>query len=216
MSEDVIEFGPASTPQRRPKLRHLPRLPQGAALPTAAIGSIGLIASLVGNWQSTTFPVGPEEFREVGSAVAALGSVGGAFVVIAVATAASVVITLFGQPSQRSTARLLGYTLATAGLVLVSTIGYTLTKTSYVADFQLLPRDDMPRVEYNLEWGFYVAFAGLLALGAALVLSVRPSPSLVGEAAQYEEPLEMELEVTVFPASPKAGPGEGHELYMRP
>ncbi|GIH11162.1 hypothetical protein Rhe02_92290 [Rhizocola hellebori] len=218
MSEDVIEFGPTGVPERQPKLRRLPQLPGGTALPTAAAGAIALIASMLGRWQSTTLPYDQDSSREVGSAIAALGAVGGAYVAVAVATVAAVVITLFGQPSVRHTARLLGYALAASGLTIVGTMAYSLTKTSNLAEFRLFPQEDLDRVHFTLEWGTYVAFAGMLALGASLILSVRPSPSSVRDvatAAAYQEPAEMELEVSVFPASPKTSPGAGHELYMR-
>src|SRR5687768_5596840 len=178
MSEDVIEFGPAGTPQRPPKLRRLPVIPGGPAVPVAAAGAIALIASLVGRWQSTTLPFDEDTSREVGSALAALGAVGGAYVAIAVATVAAVVLTLFGQPSVRHTARLLGYALAASGLAVVGTMGYSLTKTSNLADFRLFPQEDLGNTEFTLEWGIYVAFAGMLALGASLILSVRPTPAM--------------------------------------
>jgi hypothetical protein len=219
MSEDVIEFGPAGTPQRQPKLRRLPQLPGGLAVPVAAAGAIGLTASMVGRWQLTTVVFDQDTSREVGPGLAALGAVGGAYVAIAVATVAAVVLTLFGQPSVRPTARLLGYALAASGLAVVGTMGYSLTKTSNLADVRLFSQEDLGGTEFALDWGIYVAFAGMLALGASLILSVRPNRALARDPlteSAYEEPVDMDLEVTVFPASPKTSPGAGHELYQRP
>jgi hypothetical protein len=130
----------------------------------------------------------------------------------------AVVVTLFGHPSVRNTARLIGYAFTGVGLVVLTSMAYSLSKTSNLADFRLYQREDLAMVHFTLEAGLYGAFTAVFAFGAALVLTARPSPLLATDtqAADYDEPAAIELEVSVYPTSPKASPGAGHELYMRP
>jgi len=218
MSEDVIEFGPTGEPERPPRFRHMPQIGFGAAPLSAMIGMFAVILSFFGPWQTTTLP-DEDGFREIGAAVAGVGPMAAAYAVIAALTVCAVALVLFGQSSTRGNARLLGFTLALMGLGVLASAAASLASTSVLVDFRLYPAQDLMNVKFTLEWGIYLAFAGMLALTAALVLSIRPSPPMGSHpamAAEYEEPMEMELEVSVFPASPKTSPGPGHELYQRP
>ncbi len=220
MAEDVIEFGPEQVATPRRKTRYsLPPMLMSPAFLVAALGFLAIVISWIVPWQTTSVPDGPESSREISVALAGAGSTGQAYVVIAVGLLAAVMVTLFGQPSVRGTARLIGLALAGGALALMVTIGLSLTRTSVLADFRLLPQEDLVRVIFTVELGVYLAAAGLAALGVALVVSIRPYvPTSAAEAmpgqAYEEEP--MELEVAVFPASPKAGAGPGHEIWQRP
>ncbi|HCT75023.1 MAG TPA: hypothetical protein DGT23_00210 [Micromonosporaceae bacterium] len=200
MSEDVIEFGAVDRPPRRS------RVPAGSAMPLAAIGAIAGAASLIGPWQSTSLPLGPDvgDTRQIGAALAAVGSHGAAYMVALTGLITAVSIVLFGRRRVRDTARTAGFALAGSTLAILLSMAYSLSNTSNLADYRLYPPEDLANVDFRLEWGIYVAFAAVLSFGAALVVShvagPRPAPRLLEE--QAPEPGEMELTVSVYPVKP--------------
>ncbi len=197
----------------------MPQIRFGAAPLAAMIGMFAVLLSFFGPWQTTTLPNYEEGPREIGAAVAGVGPMAAAYAVVAILAICAVALVLFGEPSTRGNARLLGFTLTLMGLGVLASAASSLATTSVLVDFRLYPAQDLVNVKFTLEWGIYFAFAGLLALAAALVLSIRPSPPMGSHpalAAEYSEPMEMELEVSIFPASPKTSPGANHELYQRP
>lgn len=187
MTEDVIDFSPDGRHDRSPT-RHWPSWrTNGAALPLAALGAALAAASCFGEWQSVHIPDEGRQAQTFSSPVAALGPLGAAYLMTAVVLFTAAVLTLFGDRSIRRTARLAGLALSGCALVLLAGTANMLSKTIDGANFRFYPADSMDEITFQLEWGIFAAFAGVVAVGVALVLS---RPAVLGEVPQEqrEEP----------------------------
>jgi hypothetical protein len=198
MSQDqspaVVEFGPASGPPDTPVVRRptLSRLLSGARLDDRAVpalaglGAIAVFVSLVSPWQLTAVDIsefGGESPQDVSTGVTDLGVWGAAYLIGVFALAACATLVLFGAPAVRRHARLVGLGAGGALLASVVALGVELSRNSLVYPLQWVGQEPDP----STRSGWYLALAGVAAVGVSLYLAGRlPPPPGVEEPADEE------------------------------
>jgi hypothetical protein len=185
---EVVEWGSpdAHEPQRpaRPQQQWLPAVPADRRLVplTAALGGVGLFASLISEWQvtaidGTAFGAGEVGARPVAVGIADLGAWGGGYLVGLFVLVAAAVLMVFGPPAGRVYGRLV--VLSTAGVLLallaglLSELGTNTRALSYATVLSL--EADQLTMQYGR--GGYCAVAGVLAVLLAAVLAGRRVPA---------------------------------------
>jgi hypothetical protein len=175
-----------------------------------ALAGVGVIASLIAEWQVITVPEPSEGVRDTAdrmllSGVANLGAFGTSYIILVSLAFTAAVLAMFGRPEVRQSARLAGLALAgTTGAVLLATwqLLHTLPVASGYPGLQSSGLYE--ELDFTPARGIYAALAGAVLLATALWLTRDGAPALARHrrADPLDEPSKEVMDLTVAPAAP--------------
>jgi hypothetical protein len=219
----VVEFGADEPPRKRPRVTQVltaVRRDWRLVPVIAGLSAVAIFASLVGEWQTTTFTdpelLAPGQAAEPANAsVGELGGFGTGYLIGIFVLIGCVGLLLFGRPSMRDQVRILG--LTTAGVVLAILVGATvwLDERSVAipaADMFIGPEGQRYVLAYGR--GLTMAFLGVAGLAVALYLAGRlmPVPPAQPAVAADAEPRPDAVEQPDWPWRRPRAPREPDEL----
>jgi hypothetical protein len=180
------------------------------AVALLALAVVGVIASLISEWQVITVPGVDGDVRDLTdrillSGVANLGAFGTTYILLVSLACAAAVLAMFGQPAVRHAARLTGLALAGAtGVVLLATWQLLSTLPAASGYPGLQSTGLYEKLDFTPARGFYAALAGvaLLATATWLARDGVPTPTRRRPADPIDEPSKEVLDLTVAPAAP--------------
>ncbi|BCB86006.1 hypothetical protein [Phytohabitans suffuscus] len=181
----VMEFGPDQAVRKRPRPSQIftaVRRDWRLVPVVAVLSAVAVFASLVGEWQTTTFTqpdlFGPGITQPVVAGLADLGGFGTGYLIGVFVLVACTGLVLFGRPGVRDQVRILGLCAAgVSGAVLVGTAVWldgtsaTLGATGYFIG----PQGPVYELAYGR--GLTTAFLGVAGFALALYLAGRLMPA---------------------------------------
>jgi hypothetical protein len=141
----------------------------------AALGGVGLFASLVSEWQVTKVDAALLGSGQVGSealsaTLADLGATGGGYLAGVFALVAATVLVLFGPGAGRRIARLIGLSVGGVLIALLAAIGSELGATSRLLTATFMVAATKNQVQLAYGRGLWCAVFGVAAVVLALLL----------------------------------------------
>ena len=143
----------------------------------AALGTAGVLGSLITEWHRYELPVdvefAPEGVQPVRVYLDQLGVLGHGYLGAAIALAGCVALALFGRVSGRAQARVLGLTMAGAALACAAALLYSGDSDTIAAGGLVYASVDLD-FQLHTEAGAWYGLAGVALLGLAVYLVPHP------------------------------------------
>ncbi|MFC0532968.1 hypothetical protein [Phytohabitans kaempferiae] len=182
----VVEFGADEPVRGRPRISQVltgVRRDWRLVPMVAGLGAVAIFASMVGEWQVTTFTgqdfIGPgQSVQPTTAGIAELGGFGTGYLIGVFVIVGCVALVLFGRPALRDQVRILGLTAAgVLGAVLVSVAVWLDDNSAAFAAADIFVGPQGPPYELAYGRGLTMAFLGVAGLAAALHLAGRLMPT---------------------------------------
>jgi hypothetical protein len=183
----VVEFGADEPVRKRPRAAQIftaVRKDWRLVPIFAGLSAVAIFASLVGEWQTTTFTqqqvvIPPDQLPPPATAgVADLGGFSTGYLIGVFGLVGCMGLILFGRPAMRDQLRILGLTAAgVSGAVLVGTAVWLDSHSATYATARLFFGPQGPTYELAYGRGLTMAFLGVAGLAAALFLAGRLMPA---------------------------------------
>jgi hypothetical protein len=202
----VVEFGADEPVHKRPRASQIltaVRRDWRIVPILAGLSAVAIFASLVGEWQTTSFTeqqqvaVPPDQLPPPAtSGVADLGGFSTGYLIGVFVLVGCMGLVLFGRPAMRDQVRILGLSAAgVSGAVLVGTAAWLDSQSAAYATARLFLGPQGPTYELAYGRGLTMAFLGVAGLAVALYLAGRLMPA---------------------PPAPMAAPAAGADAEPRP
>lgn len=192
----VVEFGADEPARRRPSISRIltaTRKDWRLVPVVAGLSAVAIFASLVGEWQTTTFTqqsfvLPPDQVPPPGTAgIADLGGFATGYIVGVFVLVGCMSLVLFGSPAMRAQLRILG--LTTAGVSIAVLAGITVWFGDHSASYELSRLFFGPQgPTYDLAYGrgLPMAYVGVAGFAVAFYLAGRLMPAPPAQPAATE------------------------------
>lgn len=193
----VVEFGADEPVRKRPRASQILtaiRKDWRLVPVIAGLSAVAIFASLVGEWQTSTFtqqqqePIPPEQLPAPAPAgLAELGGFAAGYLIGVFVLVGCMSLVLFGRPAMRDQLRVLG--LTAAGVSAAILVGVTVWLDGHSAAFAsagIFFGPQGPSFELTYGRGLTMAYLGVAGLAVALYLAGRLMPAAPPQPAAAE------------------------------
>lgn len=196
----VVEFGADEPVRKRPRVSQVftaVRRDWRMVPILAGLSAIAVFASLLGEWQVTTFTqpdlFGPGQTPPISASLPELGAYATGYLIGVFALVACAGLVLFGRPAMRDQVRILGLSAAGVTGALLVGAAFWLDGTSAAIPSAYLVGPQGPTLELEYGRGLTMAFLGVAGFALALFLAGRlmappPAQPVRSAAAGDDEP----------------------------